>query len=325
MGLFLNEVINASRPKPHKEGQTMVLDRISANPSSFAESISQYIDVAKIGWGIPFLLDTEFLDRWINAWNELGVSVSNGGTLLEYCVTKQKQEKCIRSLHTHGFRTFEISEGIIEIPGNEKKEMAELARSLGMRLHIEVGKKDLRNQLTLNATLEKIGAAMDLNPDIVIVEGRESGKGVAIYDESGKIKWDWVDAIISEFGMKKIMFEAPQEVQQTELIIRLGKEVNLGNIALGSVAALESQRQSIRGDTFGVHPRQPDINGGPSPRFVFFIISTHGAIDQEKIMNLTGLNRRTTQNSLASLIRQGLIRETRDMTDLRKKLYSLNS
>ena len=325
MALFLNDIIDASRPKPHNDGQTMVLDRITGNPQTFASSISQYIDVAKIGWGIPFILDTEFLDKWVNAWNNLGVSVSNGGTLLEYCITKRKQEKCLIALHQHGFSTIEISEGIIEIPWKEKKSMAELARSLGMRLHIEVGKKDLRNQLTLNATLERIRVAMDLEPDMVIVEGRELGRGVEIYDESGKIKWDWVDTIVSEFGMKKIMFEAPQEVQQTELIIRLGKEINLGNISLSSVAALETQRQGIRGDTFGVHPRQLDIKGGPSPRFVFFIISAYGAIDQERIMNLTGLNRRTTQNSLSALITQGFIRETRDIADMRKKLYSLNT
>ena len=83
MGLFLSDVIDASRSKPHSDGQTMILDRISSNPCTFAESISQYIDVAKIGWGIPFLLDTGFLEKWVNAWNDLGVGVSNGGTLLE--------------------------------------------------------------------------------------------------------------------------------------------------------------------------------------------------------------------------------------------------
>ncbi len=325
MPKFLQEIIDASRPKPHIEGITMVLDRISKFPEVEAEAVAQYIDVAKIGWGIPFIMESGSLRKWVDRWKSMGVSVSNGGTLLEYCVTKGKQQDCIRKLAAEGFGTLEISEGVIEISRAEKKSMVGLARSLGMRVHVEVGKKDSRNQLTLNATLDRIRAALEADIDLVIVEGRESGKGVAIYDESGNIKWDWVDAIVSEFGLKRIMFEAPQEVQQTSLIIRLGKDVNLGNIALSSVAALETQRQSLRGDTFGIHPVQPEITGGPSPRFVYFIISSHGTIDQDRIMKLTGLNRRTTQNSLSSLIRQGLIRETRDMTDLRRKLYSVSS
>ena len=325
MTKFLQEIIDASRPKPHVDGITMVLDRISIFPREEVEAVAQYIDVAKIGWGIPFIMESGNVKNWVDQWRRMGVSVSNGGTLLEYCITKGKQETCIRKLAALGFGTLEISEGVIEISRAEKKSMVGVAKSLGMRVHIEVGKKDSRNQLTLNATLERIRAALDMDIDIVIVEGRESGKGVAIYDESGNIKWDWVDAIVSEFGLKKIMFEAPQEFQQTSLIIRLGKEVNLGNIALSSVAALETQRQSLRGDTFGIHPIQPDISGGPSPRFVYFIISSHGTIDQDRIMKLTGLNRRTTQNSLSSLIRQWLIRETRDMTDLRRKLYSISS
>jgi len=322
---FLQNIIDASRPKPHKEGQTMVLDRVSIFPGTSVEAVAQYIDIAKIGWGIPFIMESSAVREWVDCWKSMGVSVSNGGTLLEYCITKGKQDKCIRTLAGEGFGTLEISEGLIEISRAEKKAMIELARSLGMRIHLEVGKKDSRNQLSLNSTIDRLHAALDMDIDMAIVEGRESGKGVAIYDESGNIKWDWVDAIMSEFGLKKIMFEAPLEVQQTSLIIRLGKDVNLGNIAVSSVAALETQRQSLRGDTFGIHPVQPDIKGGPSHRFVYFIISSHGTVDQERIMKLTGLNRRTTQNSLASLIRQGLIRETRDMTDLRRKLYSISS
>ena len=325
MAKFLQSVIDASRPKPHASGVTMVLDRVSGSLGPVAKSLSEYIDVVKIGWGIPFLIDAGQLEAWVREWTSLGVSVSNGGTLLEYCATKRRQEKCIRELSMAGFGTLEISEGLIEIPRTEKRSMVELARSLGMRVHIEVGKKDSRNQLTLNATIDRLHVAMDLEPDIAIVEGRESGRGVAIYDDAGVIKWDWVDAIISEFGLGKIMFEAPQEVQQTKLILRLGSEVNLGNVGVGSVAALETQRQSLRGDTFGFHAVLPDINGGPSSRFVYYIISSHGTVDQERIMKLTGLNRRTTQNSLSSLIKQGLIRETRDMPDMRKKLYSLNS
>ena len=64
-----------------------------------------------------------------------------------------------------------------------------------------------------------------------------------IYDDLGDIKWDWVNNIVEEYQRDRIMFEAPNEKQQIELVIKLGSNVNLGNVAFNSVAALETQRR----------------------------------------------------------------------------------
>ena len=71
--------------------------------------------------------------------------------------------------------------------------------------------------------------------------------GVGVFDIEGSIKWDWVTRLAENFPMEKLMFEAPAERQQVELVIRMGNNVNLGNIAPASLAALETQRLGLRG------------------------------------------------------------------------------
>lgn len=166
---------------------------------------------------------------------------------------------------------------------------------------------------------------MHFEPDFIIIEGRESGRSVEIFDHLGEIKWDWVNRIMEEAPRQKIMFEAPQERQQVELVIRLGSNVNLGNVSINSVAALETQRRGMRGDTFGILDTTAKVTGPPSNKFVYYMVANHGSIDQSTIMALTGINRKTLQTSLAELPETGLIRVGSDRKDLRKRIYTLNT
>jgi phosphosulfolactate synthase len=85
----------------------------------------------------------------------------------------------------------------------------------------------------------------------VIIEAREAGKSLGIYDDKGGVKEDIAQSLEREIGSEKIMFEAPEKSQQTYLILHFGPEVNLGNIRPDDVIPLETLRRGIRGDTFG--------------------------------------------------------------------------
>ena len=84
----------------------------------------------------------------------------------------------------------------------------------------------------------------------MIIEAREAGKGVGIFDQAGKIKQDEVDNIIAGVeDVDLLIWEAPIKNQQQELIIQFDNNVNLGNIPSDEVLALEALRQGLRGDT----------------------------------------------------------------------------
>jgi len=221
-----------------------------------------------------------------------------------------------------GFDIIEVSEGITEIGERKQSLIAEIT-SNGLEYVIEVGKKDPKNQLSMEETVSGIQKAISLGSKYVIVEGRESGKSVGIYDEGGAIKWNWVEAISGRFSPDQLMFEAPLEEQQAALIVHFGSNVNLGNIAFRSIGALETQRQQLRGDTFGMIKASGNIAGSPATKFVYYLIQSYKSLDQTAMIQISGLPRRTIQSSLDSLVSQNAIRETRDPNDTRRKVYSL--
>ena len=200
--------------------------------------------------------------------------------------------------------------------------VAEFAREHAMKLHIEVGRKNAGNQLSLDDTIDGINSALDFEPDLVIIEGRETGRSVEIYDNEGHIKWDWVSRIIENFDQSRIMFEAPLEEQQAQLITKLGPYVNLGNVSLLSVLPLQSQRSGFRGDNFGGFAGTGKVSGSPATKFVYHVISSHLSLDQGQIGSITGLNRRTVQIAIDALVSQQLIRVSSDPRDMRHRIYS---
>lgn len=322
MSKFLFDIFPARKGKPRDNGLTMVLDRLQGIDIGEFQEMSEYVDSVKIGWGLSTLLSEEKLEARISFYHQNNVKVSTGGTLLEIADTKGKATQTIRRARKVGFDVIEVSEGITDL-GERKQDIVAEIVSNGLDFVIEVGKKDPKNQLSIEQTIEGIQKALSLGSKYVIVEGRESGKSVGIYDENGNIKWNWVEAITSRFPIDQLMFEAPLEEQQATLIVHFGADVNLGNISFRSIGALESQRQQLRGDTFGMLRPSRNIQGSPATKFVYYLIQNSKLIDQQSIMQQSGLPRRTVQSSLDSLVSQNAIKETRDPSDTRRKLYSL--
>jgi phosphosulfolactate synthase len=86
----------------------------------------------------------------------------------------------------------------------------------------------------------------------VIIEARESGAGIGIYDQNGNVRHDEMTAIIGCLGDSRgdIIWEAPQPKQQAALIKRCGPNANLGNVKPNDVLGLEALRCGLRFDTF---------------------------------------------------------------------------
>ncbi len=83
----------------------------------------------------------------------------------------------------------------------------------------------------------------------VIGEARESGT-VGIYEKNGSADDHLIRNIICKVPQERIIWEAPLKSQQTWFIRLLGANVNLGNISPSEIAALETLRLGLRGDTF---------------------------------------------------------------------------
>lgn len=302
---------------------THVLDRLGPFSPEGMEHLRPYVDIVKIGWGLPLLVPRETLRRRIAAFHHLGWEVSTGGTLLELALTRGEDDRAIEEARALGFDLVEVSEGVIDLSLEQVEEAVGKVRARELDVLIEVGKKNLHNQYSLRETLERVAHARKLSPRKVILESRESGRGVGIYDLEGGIKWDWVHSLTASHPADELLFEAPLEPQQIGLLMDLGSEVNLGNVSFDSVAPLASQRLGLRGDTFGLSSRHGPVSGSPAAKFVHYLLETHRNLDQGEIVRLSRLPRRTVQSALEELKRQGRVAELVSFADGRKREYRL--
>lgn len=235
--------------KPRSQGWTMVMDKglSPAETVVWLEMVASYVDLVKITFGTSALYPEKLLYQKIKAIREHGVSVCPGGTLLEIAVYQGKIRPFLTRAAEIGFDFIEISDGTIPISTSTRLRVIDLCREKGFRVITEVGKKD--PNAPEKDPLEEIRADLAHGAEKVIIEARESGHGVGIYDDQGRIRPQRLERITDSSPIHSILWEAPLKSQQAELIIRFGPDVNLGNIPPQEIIPLESLRLGLRADT----------------------------------------------------------------------------
>lgn len=236
------------RAKPREIGLTHVLDRGAslATTESVLASSADHIDLWKFGWGTAYL-DTALRAK-LTLLETAGVGSCVGGTLLEIAWSQDKADQLLSWAETEGFRCVEVSRGVAPMPQEAKLN---LIRRAALRFVVlsEVGHKDPDAEIVPDQWTAEIAADLDAGARWAITEGRESGT-VGLYRPDGAVREELVDAALRGGGPDRVLFEAPRKEQQAWLIHRVGPEVNLANIPLDDVLALETLRRGLRADTY---------------------------------------------------------------------------
>lgn len=239
--------------KPRTAGLTMVIDKGLGltDTRDLMELASNYVDHLKLTFGTSAFYQTRLLRQKIELVKSYGVHIFPGGTFLELALLQGRIIPFLDRARDLGFTGVEISDGTINIDPQTRYNTIKLARTYGFELVVsEVGKKDPRDQGEGIPLAEQVNCDLEAGSDVVIVEGRESGEGVVIYDDEGNILGDEINELTQHVAdTDRLLWEAPQKKQQQELIMRFGPNVNLGNVQREDVLALEALRVGLRGDT----------------------------------------------------------------------------
>lgn len=239
--------------RPRDRGITMVIDKGVGltDTRDLMELAADYVDQVKLTFGTSAFYPTRLLRQKIELVKSYGVDIFPGGTFLELALLQGKLDQYMDRALELGFTGIEVSDGTIAMDQDTRSRTIREARRLGFRLVVsEVGKKDPRDRVPELHLWAQVESDLADGSDWVIVEGRESGKGVVIYDEHGNILEDELDEMVRHVADgSKLMWEAPIKSQQQQLVLRFGPNVNLGNIAPAEVLALEALRVGLRGDT----------------------------------------------------------------------------
>lgn len=250
----LVDPIQGRLEKPRANGLTMVLDK-GLGTRAFKDLVEiggDYIDFVKFSFGTSLIYPGNVLKEKIALAREWGLDVYPGGTLFEVAISQNRLNEFLFRAKQIGFTAVEISNGTLNLAAKVRTEAIFKAHALGFRVLTEVGKKDRSHALSLEEMKEQILKDLTDGADKIIIEGRESGRGISIYHEDGSIDLPMVEGILAavEGNEEIIIWEAPLKKQQVVLIKELGPNVNLGNIAVNEVIALETLRRGLRGDTF---------------------------------------------------------------------------
>jgi phosphosulfolactate synthase len=237
--------------KPRRAGITHVLDR-GLSPralESLLETAGEHVDLIKLGWGTAYV--SRGVRDKVAICREAGVGISLGGTLMEIAFEQGRVEHYLEWLRELGIDHVEVSNGSLPIASEDKRALiSQLAGEF--TVIAEVGSKRSLDAVAEEWVAEMLGD-LAAGAALVIAEGRESGT-VGLFDASGAVHTELVEAILHAVGREVVIFEAPQRSQQTWLLQHAGPNVNLGNIQPEDVIALETLRRGLRFETLDLLP-----------------------------------------------------------------------
>jgi phosphosulfolactate synthase len=238
--------------KPRESGWTMVIDKVLGLNAvdDLMQIAAPYIDVVKLTFGTSAFFRFDVLKEKVRTITAHGVACMPGGTLGEVAIWQRAFDRYLDRARELGFTAMEISDGTIEMDGRTRADAITHAVKAGFRVLSEVGKKDPSDAQPMAVLADVVNADLDHGAFMVIMEAREAGKGVGIYDASGLPREAEIDAFLA--GVRdpsRVLWEAPLGPQQRYLVQRFGPNVNLGNIAPEDILALEALRCGLRGDT----------------------------------------------------------------------------
>jgi len=250
---IIHGLLNDREHKPRSTGITMIID--TGMGIGLTKDILEYanglIDHWKLSFGTSVFVSEKHLRSKLGLLADHNILTYPGGTLLEVALVEHHCRVFTQHAKKLGFTAVEISDGTIPLPPFRRARIIQCALDAGLTPITEVGKKDPGNQIPAKEMAEQALSDLENGAKWVVIEGRESGKNVGIYDADGKVNLESIDSIQQIMGndVENLIWEAPLKTQQTFLINRFGNNVSLGNINALDVLAVEALRAGLRYET----------------------------------------------------------------------------
>ena len=239
-------------PKPRRIGLNIVIDKSLGTRAlaDLLETAGSAVDHIKFAFGTSVAISEDVVRAKVEMIRAAGIEVYPGGTLGEAAVLQGVLPQYLQRARDLGFTMVEVSDGTISMTAEVRAEYIGRALDLGLGVISEVGKKDPRHQMAVSRMQALIASDLNLGASYVVIEARESGHGVGIYDATGAVDQVELAALVNGLqDLERIIWEAPQTSQQAYLLQRFGVNVNLGNIPPLDVLAVEALRSGLRFET----------------------------------------------------------------------------
>ena len=218
---------------------------------SHLEQSAHLMATFKLSTAAWMIADEAATKRKIAAARAHNVPVVTGGTPFEISMVQGRLELFLDLCAGLGISRIECAEGFTSL-SLEPTVLVRMANERGLAVQYEMGRKQegpftddsLEDAIARGHSWLAAGAVQ------VVVEARESARGVGMFDMQGNLNPAYADRFAEEFGLDTAIFEAPNKPSQFALLDHFGPSVHLSNVRLEEILRVEIYRRGLHADAF---------------------------------------------------------------------------
>ena len=218
------------------------------------------MSILKVSMACWMIADENVTRQKIAVAKKYRVPTTTGGGPFEVAYVQGKLQQYLDLVSDFGFTRIECGEGFTDISLNAQ-EVVKMANDRGLEVQFELGKKHSGpfTQDVVEGLLSQGKKWLDAGAVQLVVEARESAKGVGLFDEEGNLNVGFADRFANAFDHGLVMFEAPNKPSQFALLDHFGREVHLCNVRLEELLRVEIYRRGLHSDAFNKENLRPHI------------------------------------------------------------------
>jgi phosphosulfolactate synthase len=219
---------------------------------SHLQQSSHLMSILKISMACWMVANENATRMKISLARAYGVPTVTGGGPFEIAVAQDELPAYLDLCADVGVTRIECGQGFTDCRLNPN-EIVGAARSRGLDVQMELGKKHdgAFNDQTLSAWIDQGQEWLDAGAVQLVVEARESARGVGLFDQDGNLNTSYADSFVDAFGFDTVMFEAPNKSSQFAFLNHFGRYVHLCNVRLEELLRVEIYRRGLHSDAFG--------------------------------------------------------------------------
>jgi len=221
---------------------------------------SHLMSTLKISMACWMIADERATRRKVAAARKYGIPTTTGGGPFEIAVAQGKLSEYLNLCADIRFTRIECGEGFTNMT-LEAHDVVKMAKERGLEVQFELGKKHAGafTKDTAEGLIEQGKRWLDAGAVQLVVEARESARGVGLFDDNGNFNAGFADRFVTAFGHERVMFEAPNKQSQFALLDHFGSQVHLCNVRLEELLRVEIYRRGLHSDAFARENLRPHL------------------------------------------------------------------
>ena len=220
------------------------------------------MSILKLSMACWMVADEGSTRRKVAAATRHGVPVVTGGGPFEIAVAQGELDAYLDLCADLGVARIECGEGFTDM-SLAAADVVAMAQRRGLEVQFELGRKHegTFTEATVESLLDRGHTWLEAGAQELVIEARESGQGIGVFDSEGKLDVPLAERFVDAFGSDAVVFEAPTKASQFALLDHFGPKVRLSNVRLEELLRVEIYRRGLHSDSFAtpnLSPRKPD-------------------------------------------------------------------